>query len=130
MPPAKLPDSIRALIGEAAGEDDEGMVRVAKVIHTRARQRNLSVDAVVRQPKQFSAMERKDLDQFILRQPKGTTDRAFAAMERAGKDVGKGKEFANHYLSQVLYNSPERPSWAKDMKVVDRHGGHIFLSDR
>src|SRR3990167_2351346 len=81
---------IRALIGEAVGENSEGMYRVAKVIHTRALQRKMSVDDVVRQPKQFSAMARTDLDDFILRQPKGTTERAYEAMERAGNEVGKG----------------------------------------
>ena len=124
----RLPDSIRALIGEAAGEDDEGMYMVAKVIHTRSRQRNLGVDDVVRQPKQFSAMARPDLDDFILRQPKGTTERAYEAMARAGQDIGKG--WANHYLTRAKYESPERPSWANKMKVIDRHGGHVFLSDR
>lgn len=125
---ADLPPSVKALIGEAAGEGSEGMYRVAKVIHTRARQRNLSVDAVVQQPKQFSAMARPDLEAFIAKQPRHITTQAYEAMAKAEQEVGKG--WANHYLTQDLYNSKERPSWAKDMKVIDRYGKHIFLSDR
>ena len=123
------PDSIRALIGEAAGEGPGGMERVAKVIHTRSRQRNLSVDDVVRQPKQFSAMDRPDLDAFILKQSKQVVQQAYEAMQRAGDEVGSGKSWATNYVTKQLYESPTRPAWVGKMKVVDRYGNHVFMNE-
>ena len=120
------PDSIRVLVGEAAGEGAEGMRRVARVIHTRAKERRLSVDDVVRQPKQFSAYDRTDLDAFILKQPKPVVDAAYEAMQLAEQDG----PWANHYLTRELYESPQAPSWSKKMKVIDRFGNHVFLTDR
>lgn len=120
------PDSIRVLVGEAAGEGAEGMRRVARVIHTRAKERRLSVDDVVRQPKQFSAYDRKDLDAFILKQPRQVVDAAYEAMQLAEQDG----PWATNYVTRQLYDSPGRPSWIGKMKVIDRYGNHVFMRDK
>lgn len=125
-----LSPAVKAIIGEAAGEGFEGMRRVAKVIQTRAIQRRLTPDAVVLQPKQFSAMARPDLEAFIARQPPQVVQQAQTAMEQAMREVQPSKLYADHYLTDALYSGPYKPSWADKMDVVERFGGHIFLRER
>lgn len=125
----ELSPSIKALIGEAASEGFEGMYRVAKVIHTRAKQRNLDVDSVVTQPKQFSAMERADLDDFIAKQPKKTMRDAHEAMNRAASEIRRDNLWANHYVTKNMMKNPNRPKWINKMKLVEEFGNHVFLRE-
>lgn len=124
-----LSPTIRAIIGEAAGEGPEGMLRVAKVILTRADQRRLHPDEIVMQPRQFSAMARPDLEQFIAKQPPSVVRDAHAALEEATKTWNPHRPYATHYMTTALHQSPKRPAWANRMKVVERYGGHVFLNE-
>ena len=126
-----LSPAIKALVLEAAGEGAEGMKRVAKVLHSRAllpRWKGMTVDQIAEQPKQFSGMARTDREAFLKRQPAQVTDQATKAMTDAQTEL-KGKPWADHYMTQALYDGPLRPLWANKMKIMERHGGHVFLKE-
>lgn len=123
--------TIQTLITEAGGEGEAGMLRVAKVIHSRSllpRWKGQSPDQIVQQPKQFSGWERRDRIPFLLNQPNEVFAQATRAMHQAGKDLG-GKPYASNYLTTQLYDSPSRPEWANKMRIVERYGNHIFLME-
>ena len=123
--------SVQTLIAEAGGEGEEGMMKVAKVIHSRSmlpRWKGKSTDEIVQEPKQFSGWERKDRIPFLMQQPNEVYTQATRAMRRAREEM-KGVPSADHFLTTRLYDSPERPSWAKKMRVVERYKGHIFLKE-
>lgn len=115
---------LKTIIAEAAGEGEEGMYAVASVIANRAKRRRLTPEQVVDQPAQFTGRWRKDLDAFIAKQPPAVLQAAQRALERAQKEPLGG---ADHYLTNDLYNSAKRPSWAGKMDVTQTVGRHTFL---
>jgi spore germination cell wall hydrolase CwlJ-like protein len=121
--PEPLTDVEKTILAEAAGEGEEGMYAVASVIFNRAQQRKLDPIAVVNQPYQFSGRWRKDLDEFVSRQPSETLEAMRRAVARAKKDPLP----ADHFLTTELYASPQRPAWATQMRAVKTIGNHIFL---
>ena len=132
MPRRTLSPAVQAVVLEAAGEGWEGMWRVAKVLHSRSmlpRWRGMNVDQVAEQPNQFSGMARTDKQAFLDAQPQEAIDQATRAVAEAPAQMG-GKPWADHYLTQKLYDDPaKRPIWANAMKVMERSGGHVFLKE-
>ena len=130
--PRKLSPAVQAVLLEAAGEKWEGMWRVAKVLHSRTllpRWKGMTMDQVAEQPKQFSGMARPDRQAFLDAQPQSAVDEATRAVAQAPIQMG-GKAWSDHYLTQKLYDNPsKRPSWANNMKIVERSGRHVFLKE-
>jgi len=119
-----LDDVIKTIISEAAGEGEEGMYAVASVISNRAKRRKLTPQQVVNQPQQFTGRWRKDLDAFIAKQPPAVIEQAKRAWKKAQTESIPG---IDHYLTNDLYKSNKRPSWANKMGVVKTLGAHTFL---
>lgn len=131
MPKRSLSPAVQAVLSEAAGEGWEGMWRVAKVLHSRSllpRWKGMTLDQVALQPKQFSGMARPDLQAFLDKQPQSVVDEATRAVAQAPTQMG-GKPYADHYVTEELFKSPKRPDWVGKMKVVERYGNHVFMSE-
>ena len=128
-----LSPSVQTVVTEAADQGFEGMKRVGKVIYSRAqlpRWKGKSADDIVQEPKQFSGWERPDRAEFLAKQPVGVFEEAARALKAAAQDTAGGKVFADHYLTTALYDDvKKRPSWANQMQVVERYGGHVFLKE-
>lgn len=127
----KLSPAVQAVLLEAAGEGWEGMWRVAKVLHSRSllpRWRGMTMDQVAEQPKQFSGMARSDRQAFLDAQPQSAVEEAMRAVAQAPVRMG-GKPWSDHYMTAALFNSPKRPSWANQMKVLEQYGNHVFLKE-
>ena len=129
--PRELSAAVQAILAEAAGEGPDGMARVAKVIRSRTllpRWRGMSMDDVARQPKQFSGMQRTDLKAFLAKQPPSVIADAQRAHDTVMADT-KMKPWADHYVTADLYKKSSRPSWVGKMKVIERHGNHVFMKE-
>ncbi len=115
-------DIINTVIGEAAGEGDQGMAAVASVIRNRAAARGLSPADVVRQPDQFTAYAhpgsavRKEMTDPALRER--ATLIVNSIFDGSTPDPTGG---ADHYHATSV-----SPSWAQSMPETTRVGNHIF----
>src|SRR3990167_3916587 len=118
---------LKTIIAEGAGEGEEGMYAIASVIVNRAARRKLTLEQVVNQPKQFTGRWRKDLETFVTRQGPAVEAQARRALERATQAPLPG---VDHYLTRALYDSPQRPSWARTMGGQRMIGNHIFLDSQ
>jgi len=109
----------KGLIGEAVGEGYNGMLAVACVYRNRLR-RGLTLGCV--------ALKRKDLDEFVNRQPKRYIRMAKKIVrlvfEEDCPDITNG---ATHYENIELYGIPW---WAVDMKETTIIGRHTFMIER
>jgi len=115
---------LNTVIAEGAGEGEEGMYAIASVIVNRANRRKLTLEQVVNQPKQFTGRWRTDLETFVARQGPSVEAQARRALNRATQSPLPG---VDHYLTRSLYDSPQRPSWAKSMGRPRIIGHHVFL---
>ena|SRR3990167_7857619 len=118
---------LKTIIAEGAGEGEEGMYAIASSIVNRATRRKLTLEQVVNQPKQFTGRWRKDLEVFVARQGPAIEAQARRALERATRTPLPG---VDHYLTRTLYDSPQRPSWAKTMGGQRLIGNHVFLDSQ
>lgn len=111
------------LMGEAEGEGIKGMYAVAEVIRKRADLKGLSPLAIVKEPRQFSCLNKLTPPQLIRKHWR--------------KKLWKQAVF----IAQILYNQPQKmtnytkgathyatftPTWAKDRKPTVIIGRHIF----
>lgn len=126
MAEQKLSAAFKTLIAEAANQDENGMYHVASVMANRAKRRGTDMDTEATRPFQFTGYMRKDLDQFVAKQPKQVHEQAYRAMQRA---LTQPASTATHYVTTGLYKSKKRPSWVGKMKVVGTVGDHIFLQE-
>jgi len=112
------------LFYEAKGEPIEGMVAVGHVIVTRARERNMSVEAVITQPHQFS-WYKKGISFDIPEREVKYFARCIQAAHILAQEILDGKDLdgANHYYNPHKVS----PTWASKMEVVARIGNHVFL---
>ena len=122
----KLTDTEKTILAEGASEGEEGMYHIASVMHNRAKKRKTTTDDEVNRPFQFSGRVRKDLDDFVTKQPKETHEAMKKANERAAK---KPASDSTHYITLKLYNSDKRPNWANVFKKVGVVGNHIFFKE-
>ncbi len=131
----QLPKDIveQILVGEAAGEGEEGLRLVAEVLANRAGNR-YTLEEVATAPYQFSAYMRPDLTDFYLRQPKEVRDLARRLLQEVQTP---GYEFrypnVKHYVTKDLWDrrdSPGAPSWLRKMKPVAIVGNHVALIEK
>ena len=110
---------------EAEGEDIQGKVMVAEVILTRARKKGRSIGEVVLALKQFSEWNENDprsIRALLLDDDTAIVQECVRAWTTA-RHGSTFAQLADHY--HATYIDPP-PAWAAGMKVVARHGGHIF----
>jgi len=111
----------KTLIAEAGSDGVMGMVAVANVIRNRARERNISVEAVCLQRWQFSCWNegKARVDAFI-RKNRAVWDDALTAWQVSGtEDITGG---ANMYYNPKLCS----PKWGRLLVRVTNIGGHRF----
>lgn len=113
----KLSDEtiIRGIIGEAIGEPEQGIIAVTWVIRNRME---------IGMPLGLSALDRKDLDSFISRQPQWKKDLVedIWSKVKLGQIVdptGGAKYFEN-------VNAFGRPPWIDQVEFVISIGQHNF----
>lgn len=123
----------RTLWGEARGEGTAGMEAVASVILNRSRDKRWpdSIKDVCTQRYQFSAWNKNDpnRDKLLavdLNSPSFRSAYAVAARAIAG-DIHDDSCGANHYMTDALFNSSRRPSWADENAITARIGNHVFM---
>ena len=108
--PDKLAVSI--ILGEAANQGPAGMQAVGEVLRRVG-------------PSKFSTLKRKDLKQFIARQPQWVHRIAQKAWENSAKsDLSRG---ATHYENVKAFG---RPRWARNMVETTRIKDHVFFKER
>jgi len=124
---------IRTIIGEAAGESDEGQAAVAHTILNRFKDGNFgdSLKKVVEAPYQFSTYNSLDQGGNTLHK-KSKSSPEYKRAEKLVNDILKGKvkdptEGATHYWNPDAAN----PSWGDEILSQHKSGGkkidsHIF----
>ena len=131
--PADKEAWIRTIVGEAAGESDEGQAAVAHTILNRFKDGNFgdSLKKVVEAPYQFSTYNSLDQGGNTLHQ-KSKSSPEYKRAEKLVNDILKGKvkdptEGATHYWNPDVAN----PSWGDQILSEHKSGGtkidsHIF----
>lgn len=139
-----LPDETLALTiwGEARGESVEGQIAVANVIMNRWRnnpEKYKSVKEVCFEPKQFSCWNDNDPNREKLRILSDQLDRGvvpsqikqqlYIARGILGFNLLDNTKGSRNYVTRNLYDSENRPSWAKH-PITDpiRIGNHVFFN--
>jgi len=114
------------LWGEARGEGEEGMKMVASVIWNRAENRDMSLDDVCMQPRQFSSWD----DGVISLNEDQLKSKEWRMCMMIAADMVEMK-FVPITTADHFYN-PETasPMWADKMKFVYKYGNHVFLKGR
>lgn len=127
--------------GEARGEPVKGRIAVAWVIKNRAANRRQTIAQVCLQRWQFSCWWGSDANAEAVR------NRAFRVL--TGEVVADANwletlqvahqvlvgavadptEGADHYVTAALYEDAHRPAWVGIMRVTQRLGRHVFMSD-
>jgi spore germination cell wall hydrolase CwlJ-like protein len=111
----------QVIAAESANQSDYGMELVAHVVINRARLRGMTLEQVVRQPKQFSALNSlKWLNTWVSRHyDHRTRARAVSALERA--------LISNKWASLTHYHTlAVSPKWARGHEPAIVAGGHAF----
>lgn len=127
------------IIGEARGERVEGQIAVANVIMNRVQIRNLAVKYVCFQRLQFSCWNLDDPNRTLL-------ERLAEDLLADNHDNNDYKQIqwivdgvldhklddntnkADHYMTTKLFNSQNRPSWARTPTSHVVIGNHTFLT--
>lgn len=140
-----LPDEIFALTlyGEARGEPIDGIIAVANVIMNRlndnpAKYKN--VRNVCLEPKQFSCWNDDDpnkakllaiADQFVRNDisDKSLKQCWYIAKGVMTKNLLDNTKSAKNYMTESLFNGPNKPNWAKNPKTTPTQiGNHVFFN--
>jgi N-acetylmuramoyl-L-alanine amidase len=125
----------RTLWGEARNQGSYGMQAIGEVIRNRVADPRWpdTFVGVCTQPKQFSCWNSADPNAELLRtvtldDPEfklaTTVATEIVTAHYAASQLVSG---ANHYLTQVLFAGPNRPSWADPKKVTGYVGAHVFF---
>lgn len=139
-----LPDEILALTlwGEGRGEPVEGQIAIANVINNRFSAmptKYKNIGQVCLEPRQFSCWNSNDLNYpKLLEQAKRFIDNkisdrylmqclyiARGIINRSFLDNTNG---AMNYVTKNLFNSPNRPIWAKNAIDIKEVGNHVFFN--
>jgi hypothetical protein len=130
----------RTILGEAAGEDDDGQAFVAEVILNRARDSKFpnSITKVARQPKQFSAWNGKRNGGNDLVRKYNPGDGPYDRAKRIAKQVLTGTREpvsggATHYYAKRGMPGGREPSWfrgelAQQKGKVIQVGNHTAIA--
>ena len=112
---------LQVIAAESANQSDFGMYLVARVIVNRARAKGWSLERVVRQPYQFSALnDKKWLFKWLRTHfDDKTRKRASKALSDALSKDGYSR--IRHYHTVDVH-----PYWARGHKPVIREGSHLF----
>lgn len=121
--------------GEARGEPVEGQIAVAYVVRNRVRKGLRSWKQVMLQPYQFSCFNEGDPNLSKIVELIGSPNRGGLVLQQCywvAQGVFEDMLLDNtggatHYMTKSLYDSPQRPSWARNMKVTKIIGRHVFL---
>lgn len=106
----------KTIIAEAASEGYQGMYAVGCVI----RNRNWSLQG-------FAGASRKDLDDFIQRQPRSTLESAVRIVSQLRNGSQDATGGATHFENVDAFGVPW---WAKEMSVTKKVGAHTFYKER
>ena len=121
----------RTLYGEARGEPRDGKVAVAWVIRNRMADERWPdyASEVCLQRFQFSVwwFAGGNLD-ATMRQCDAAVDEFVAIFHAVMVDaIPDPTSGANHYLTEAVARSANRPTWFTWQKVTTKRGNHIFL---
>ena len=136
-PPVKrpLPKNIVAqiLLGEAAGEGEEGLRFVRDVLVNRSRAQGKTLEEVATAPAQFSASARPDLAEFYAKQPTALQVRAQELVNEAQQPSFTPQyPEVQHYVTESLFaRRDELPKthWLRKMQKVGQVGHHVLLKE-
>ena len=125
----------RTAWGEARGEGELGMEAVAAVIRNRVYDPERwaqTYDEVCLAPNQFSCWRADDLNRQKAVNVNFGDVRFFKAFALAASVMAMIRPIdpthgANHYLTEFLFMSGDRPTWADPKKLSARIGNHVFL---
>lgn len=139
-----LPDEVLALTlwGEARGETIEGQVAVANVIMNRWKSnpsKYKSIIDVCLEPKQFSCWNEDDpnkakMDLIATKVDSGMIppeikQQIYIARGVLGFNFHDNTKGSKHYITTSLFDSENRPRWAKHpTNDPVRIGNHIFFN--
>jgi len=111
------------ILGEARGEGDGGMYRVACVIQQRQINRGLSAKAVCLQRRQFSCWNGRAPSRSLLNSEAGKRALELAKRIEQGQQLNRNLiGCADHYCTLKTF-----PKWAKGHKPVAVYGNHKFF---
>lgn len=134
MPPANYDDPlVQALIGEAASEGETGMRLVLDTIYNRSQRRGKSLEQIVQQPYQFSAMQRPDLARFVQSQPQDVLLLALRLAAQARQPDYQPTYPTDHYVTSEFYKNRGQlkpDHWLHQMEPAQTVGGHVALQPR
>lgn len=128
------------LIGEARGESIEGQVAVANVIRNRVLTRGKSYGFICLESKQFSCWNNNDPNRLLLDELGGRfllgnkleipsyNQCLCVARGILKNEILDNTRGALNYLSISLFESPNRPSWAHNIKTAVTRGTQIFFT--
>lgn len=129
------------LIGESRGESIEGIVAVGCVIRNRVNTYKKSYSEVCLAPKQFSCWNLNDPNRVLLleladdlilsglKQP-SYIQCQYVAIGIYNHFITDNTHGALNYITLDLWNSTNRPSWAKDVNFAISKGSQIFFTPR
>ena len=108
---------------EAGNQAMDGKIAVAHVVMNRVHNRGMSVEDVIKQPKQFSFYN-IDLRKSIPFVELGVLEECFEAAYKCLEERLNGKNLngANYYFNPSLVH----PKWADGMKLVAEIEDHVF----
>ena len=137
-PPVKRPSPknivAQILLGEAAGEGEEGLRFVRDVLVNRSRAQGKTLEEVATAPAQFSASARPDLAEFYAKQPTVLQVRAQELVNEA-QAPGFTPQYpeVQHYVSSALWEKRKTlpaSHWLHRMEPVQTIGHHVALRER
>jgi len=112
------------ILGEARGEGDGGMYRVACVIQQRQINRGMSAKAVCLERRQFSCWNKRGgPPKSLLNSAEGKR-----ALQLA-KQIEQGQQLKRHLVGSADHYCTLKtfPKWAKGHKPVAVYGNHKFF---
>lgn len=130
---------VLTVYGEARGESIEGQVAVMNVIMNRAKTRHRTIKEICFEPKQFSCWNFSDPNFPILKElaekainsdlpNEGILSQIkYLAAGVLGNYFRDNTVGAEYYMTNALFNSDKRPSWALKPHSVIVIGKHTFL---
>lgn len=128
------------IVGEARGESIEGQVAVANVVMNRARKSRKPIKEVCLAPRQFSCWNQNDPNRQLLENLADMIMKGdykydhYKQIQWVTEGVITGKVKDNtrgvlNYMTTALFQSEQRPSWAKVPKSDPFEvGNHTFFT--
>lgn len=130
------------LIGESRGEPIEGIVAVGCVIRNRTLAQKKTYDEICLAPKQFSCWNENDPNRVLLEElgsemmlGSNFTVPSYIQCQYIARGIFENKILDNvhgalNYMTLELWNSRNRPSWARNVNFAISKGNQIFFTAR